>query len=497
MEGDASTFKKVLADFESRLHGAEFVAIDTELTGVDIEGEPDSFDESAQQRLEKHCRIAERYTLIQLGLTVVSRLGTEGHWSCSSYNLFAFPYVGPELPGREPGFYCQASALRFNSQHRVNFNRWIGDGIPYMSREDEKRYISAGHDSEEKAGLLKLWKVLCAARLPFVVHCPLDLFFLLAAFERRPLPRNNPKALAMMIRQCTPKVYDTAHIHGVLGLGRFKRLGLMKFFEDAKAEYEELASSSGVRVPPVTFELQPETAARYSQQDDGLAHEAGYDSLVTAQLFAYLRAIAPAQVKEAGNRLFLFKSIEFLDLDRAALEGQVGVSMFDLNRVTLLVAELEPAEGSEAPRLIAAAGALYKWVDNSHVLVVIRASGGAAVRRARELASKVRGVVSWQGFDEWRDAQATVHRSEPSRPLKDPYTNGTGGQEKDERVNGTDHEASLGFWTSLLWLWRLRKQNLSVGLLGAGSGIILLLLAQNRGRVLEAAFRLYRRWRWR
>ena len=28
---------QVLADFESRLHGAEFIALDTELTGVDIE----------------------------------------------------------------------------------------------------------------------------------------------------------------------------------------------------------------------------------------------------------------------------------------------------------------------------------------------------------------------------------------------------------------------------------------------------------------------------
>jgi len=244
MEGRASTFKKVLADFEAQLAGAEFVAIDTELTGVDIEGEPDSFEETAQQRLEKHCRIAERYTLIQLGLTVIGKTKIDGQLSCASYNLFAFPYVGPELLGREPGFYCQASALRFNSNHRVNFNSWIGDGIPYMSREDERRYIKATGSREDanglddKVGLLRLWKSLCQARVPFVVHCPLDLFFLLAAFERRPLPRHDPKALAMMIRQCTPKVYDTAHLHGVVG--RFKRLGLVKFFEDAKARYDEM-----------------------------------------------------------------------------------------------------------------------------------------------------------------------------------------------------------------------------------------------------------------
>lgn len=32
----------------------------------------------------------------------------------------------------------EASALQFNAQHNVDFNTWIRDGIPYMSREDRK-----------------------------------------------------------------------------------------------------------------------------------------------------------------------------------------------------------------------------------------------------------------------------------------------------------------------------------------------------------------------
>ena len=37
MEGRASNWRKVLVDFESRLPSADYVAIDTELTGVDLE----------------------------------------------------------------------------------------------------------------------------------------------------------------------------------------------------------------------------------------------------------------------------------------------------------------------------------------------------------------------------------------------------------------------------------------------------------------------------
>lgn len=504
MEGRASTFKKVLADFERRLIGAEYVAIDTELTGVDLEGEPDSFEESALQRLDKHCRIAERYTLIQVGLTVVGHTAIDGQLSCASYNLFAFPYVGPELLGREPGFVCQASALQFNSQHRVNFNTWIGDGIPYMSREDERRYVKASgsredaNGLEDKVGLLKLWKALCAARLPFVVHCPLDLFFLLAAFERRPLPHNDPKALAMMIRQCTPKVYDTAHLHGVLG--RFKRLGLVKFFEDAKARYEDLVrNGDGHRsVPPLSFELESETAARYSQ-DNGLAHEAGFDSMLTAQLFAYLRAIQPLRVKEAANRLFLFKSIEFFDLDKAVTEGDIGVSMFDLTRVTLLIAELDPVEGSEAPRLIQAAGSQCKWVDNSHLLVIIRASGGAAVRKAAELAAQVHGVLSWKGFDDWRDTQASASSEGRARPSSARrFITFEDDEEMPALVtNGCGHDDDrCGMWPQ--WRSIIRKWRWTPAMLGASTTFFLLLLAtRSRAQLLEAGCRLIRRFRWR
>ncbi|CAE7716170.1 PARN [Symbiodinium sp. CCMP2592] len=411
MEGRVSNFKKVLADFESRLPGADFVAIDTELTGVDLEGEIDSFDDSALSRLDRHCRIAERYTLIQLGLTLVSQErngGREDVLSFASYNLFAFPYAGNDLIGRDQGFFCQASALQFNARNNVDFNTWIRDGIPYMSREDERRYkkyyASIGGIADEKVGLLRLWKALCARQLPFVVHCPLDLFFLLAAFERRPLPRNDPRAMAQIIRHCTPKVVDTAHLHGALG--GFKRLGLTMFAKDAKARHRELAGNG--TVPHLKFRLVSETASRYGSQADRneLAHEAGFDSLMTAQLFAYLRAISPTQVREGANRLFLYKSIEYLDLDRAALEGEVGACMFDLSRVTLLVAALDTVDGNDAPRLITNAGYLCKSIDAQHVLVVMRASGGAAVRKAAELAGKVHGVVSWMGFDEWRQGEA-------------------------------------------------------------------------------------------
>jgi hypothetical protein len=506
MEGTRKNFAKVLADFESRLQGADFVAIDTELTGVELEGEPDTFDESAEVRLDKCCRIAEKYTLIQLGLTVVGRgrENTEQSFTCASYNLFAFPYVGPELGSWDACFSCQASALQFNSDHRVDFNTWIGGGISYLSREDERRLFGSNGNGSlngahgEKIGLLRLWKVLCASRLPLVVHTPKDLFFLLAAFERRPLPRQDPRALAALVRQCFPKVYDTAHLHGALG--RFKRLGLLKFFEDAKARYDELEGA-----PPLQFDLAPATAQRYGRKsEDELAHEAGFDSLVTAQLFVYLRAISSTLVREGVNRLFLFRHVEYLDLDRAGREGQVGTNMFDLSRVTLLVAVLD-TNFQEAPRLIAASGSVYKWIDSRHVLVVLRASGGAAVRKAAELAAQVHGVVSWMGFDEWRAAQATMgHKrgrllgfektdgdADASRPEEVQEDDGSGDAGDIEQVEADEAEQSP---TEFADEGRPARAA-ALAAVSVGSVLLLCALARRGGPLRAAGARFMKRWR--
>mmetsp|Transcript_47217 Transcript_47217/g.85035 ORF Transcript_47217/g.85035 Transcript_47217/m.85035 type:complete len:377 (-) Transcript_47217:78-1208(-) len=374
-----------------------------------------------------------------------------------------------------------------------------------MSREDERRLMKASRGKEaslaheEKVGLLRMWKALCAAHLPFVVHCPLDLFFLLAAFERRPLPRHDPRALAVMIRQCTPKVYDTAHLHGAMD--RFKRLGLMKFFEDAKAHYDEVVST-GNSVPRIKCILQGETAIRYGEHNDNLAHEAGFDSLKTAQLFAYLRVISPTKIKEGANRLFLYKSVEYLDLDRAVLEGQVGVCMFDLSRVTLLVAMLDPADGNDAPRLISNAGYVCKWIDSAHVLVVLRASGGAAVRKAAELAGKVHGVVSWMGFDEWREGEAAKTRngSREDHDFDDFYPANYG--EEDYGLSSSRSPNGI-YGTS--WIrravffrgdYRLSRPVSTLGLVAAGAGLLLFVLCTRGKTELSAACaRLFRRLR--
>jgi len=410
MEGLASNFESVLEHFAEHLQGAMYAAIDMELTGTGFDKRPDSYEETAAERLSKMCEVAESHEPIQIGITLVKH--DNNCFQCSSYSFYAFPWVGPELLGQDRSFLCRSSAMQFNAdKDHVDFNKWLKQAVPYMSREDEARYLASplshgDSDLPRKTGLLRLWKLLCDARVPLVTHCPLDIFFLLACFERRQLPRD-PSQMAKLVSDCLPCIFDTAHLHGAIG--GFKSLQLVRLLQDAKAKHSELAASG--MVLPCLFELEHQTALRYGSGAD-MAHDAGFDSLCTAQLYAYLLNLSPEKVGESVNRLFLFKSVEYLDLGRAAEDFEPGSSMFDLSWQSLMVASLCQPGDARALQQISRAGFVYKRMDSSHVLVTVPMES-----RRNSQAGKFNLAipgVQWLPFTEWfQEARARTagHRS--------------------------------------------------------------------------------------
>jgi cold shock CspA family protein len=397
MECLASNFDSVLKHFEENLQGALYAAVDMELTGIHIDNMPDSYKDTAEERLHKMCDIAERHAPIQIGITLVKH--DNGCFHCSSYNFYAKPWVGPELLGKERSFLCRSSALQFNvDNNHIDFNKWLKHGVPYMTREDEARYLASPQsrgdtDLPRKVGLLRVWKLLCEARVPLVTHCPLDMFFLLSCFEQQRLPRN-PAALAKLILKCLPCIFDTAHLHGAVG--GFRNLKLVKFLEEAQARHTKLVSAESAL--HCYFSLEHETALQYGAEES-LAHEAGFDSLCTAQLFAHLLNISPKIVYDNANCLFLYKSTECIDLANAAESGEVGSA---ISSDFLLVGKLHKSRESGALKSISDGGLLYKWIDSSHLLVSISSQDESSSASASTALASQTSEVQWLPFAQWR-----------------------------------------------------------------------------------------------
>lgn len=399
MEGLASNFEEVLQHFATYLKDAHYVAMDMELTGVEIDGAPDGYEESVEARVDKLCEIAEKYTPIQLGITLVGNISGKS-W-CSSYTFYMLPWQGPELLGHNPSFSAQDSALEFLSQQgHVDLGKWKNCAVPYMTREDEERYLASCPSEEDKevlprkTGLLRLWKLLCEARLPVVTHGPKDIFFLMSCFERQKLPRC-PQDISNLILSCLPIWMDTSHLFG--SIGNFTNLKLVEFLRDVQSRHFHLLRAG--RVPSCEFLLMGHTAARYAEGSN-LAHEAGFDSLCTAKLYAFLCKLYPNKVSQNMNNLFLFKSIHYLDLNRAANGETPGASFYDRSRDELWVGRLRNHADERSFKLVSGAGFVYKRMNRSDLLVSLdrEAPGGTPVEAAtlRALPN-----MEWLPFDDW------------------------------------------------------------------------------------------------
>lgn len=199
------------------------------------------------------------------------------------------------------------------------------------------------------------------------------------------------------MKQCFPCVFDTAYLHGLVG--GFGSLSLTKFLEDARLRHEQSARDG--ELPPISFLLDGETAARYGS-GQAAAHEAGYDSLATAQLYAYLITLSPDRVLQGINRLFLYQSVECLDLDRAEAAGAVGSCIFDPARETARVAKVPRSSAGAAVRALAARGVEHRRMDASHLLVVVRSTGRDAEALLAEVSSELGQAVRWLSLDQWR-----------------------------------------------------------------------------------------------
>lgn len=297
MEGTAGNFASLLSDFVPRLSSADFVAMDLEMTGVGA-GRDSLFD-PVEVKYQHVREAAQRFSICQVGIT----LGCWGEGSImalASYNIFVFPFCKEREVN--PSITCASTGVKFLSRNGFDFNRWIRDGVPFRATAPQD---SVSIDTDQ-VDFSRLWHALCAAQKPLVLHSGLtDLAYMMSCFEFGGQMPPDASDFQAAIRRLSPQVFDTAHLHTAVGatVGKFKRLGLAKFLGEAEQRVEGR----------VNFVLEgDDTKSRYGT--GGQAHEAGFDSLMTAKLFACLRLLAPETVAAEANRLFLWMSTECVDI---------------------------------------------------------------------------------------------------------------------------------------------------------------------------------------
>ena len=87
--------------------------------------------------------VAERFQLIQLGVSFFvlepTTIPGETRYTAYPYNIYLFP---EEKPGSRSDVVFDVDTVNFHKQQKLDFNKWIYEGVPYLSERVEKMLLS-------------------------------------------------------------------------------------------------------------------------------------------------------------------------------------------------------------------------------------------------------------------------------------------------------------------------------------------------------------------
>ncbi|KAI4205563.1 MAG: hypothetical protein LQ350_000342 [Teloschistes chrysophthalmus] len=144
MDVTRHTFHGLLPSLIAAIADAHFVAIDLELSGIPgqqinkprvagprFEGKP-----SLQERYAEVKEAAEKYQVLQLGITCAGENRNRGVYVVRPYNLFLNP-VPDERTNIERTISFQSGAVDFLLKHNFRMDGPFLEGVPYFSRAEE------------------------------------------------------------------------------------------------------------------------------------------------------------------------------------------------------------------------------------------------------------------------------------------------------------------------------------------------------------------------
>ncbi|OQR92396.1 Poly(A)-specific ribonuclease PARN-like protein [Achlya hypogyna] len=142
MEVTRHNFTTALADVQAQLAlpSCKYAAIDTEFTGLTPHDKTkEKLIDTLEERYNKVRQSGENFLITQFGLALV-HVDADKTW-LQCYNFYVFPRPYQNMDAR---FLCQASSIQFMSDHGFDFNKFIKDGIPYLTRRNEE-YVRKSH----------------------------------------------------------------------------------------------------------------------------------------------------------------------------------------------------------------------------------------------------------------------------------------------------------------------------------------------------------------
>lgn len=310
MDVTNSNFTETLPEISQAIGECDFIAIDSELSGLMRDRVQDRSD-SHDCRFAKAVSTSRGYFIMQFGLSCFKRLGPL-HYCNKTYNFYIFPQANEEFGDINRTFSIQAHAIQFLTKHGFDFNKLFREGITYLNFQEKKLVTKKlKHKNKDGAtptiktnepalnkdimteakGFLEVIELLILGRKPIIGHnLILDLIHLINQFME-PLTEDY-NSFKETCHSLFPTIYDTKFIaHSILDpdtlTNNQTRLNDLYCF---------LREGKGVPV------IKMEHLNRQLVDENRLPHQAGYDAYMSGYCFIVL---SERYVRDKRKRLKL------------------------------------------------------------------------------------------------------------------------------------------------------------------------------------------------
>jgi poly(A)-specific ribonuclease len=140
MQVNRKNFEKLLPSILKDIKSADFIAIDSEFTGLGVKkSDRNDILDTIQDRYQKVSSVASSYLPIQVGLALFHFSEITKQYVAKPFNFYIFPRTGNKCFGLDRAFQAQVSSIEFLESCGFKWNEWVENGISYVNVEDYER----------------------------------------------------------------------------------------------------------------------------------------------------------------------------------------------------------------------------------------------------------------------------------------------------------------------------------------------------------------------
>ncbi|KAF9946844.1 hypothetical protein BGZ72_011095 [Mortierella alpina] len=140
MEILRENFQRELPYIKEAIEECEFIAVDAEFSGLHTEPNKRTQQTTLDEGYEELRKSATQFLTVQIGITTFKFDPRNGTYLAKPFNFFIFPTTAAGYSPQGRCFLTEASSLDFLAKNRFDFNKWVYQGVHYMTKAEEETY---------------------------------------------------------------------------------------------------------------------------------------------------------------------------------------------------------------------------------------------------------------------------------------------------------------------------------------------------------------------